>query len=192
MTDIIFQGAQILNAREYDQIRDNLNPTHRHIFDGLMFTGMRIEEFWRFVAHPEWFHPDRQYVELPRGSILKVKAKQKERMVLLSNVGVRAVKDMVHSIKRGDIQHITRQGWRENLQRAATKAGLSIKGITPKMCRKTWVSWLMAVYPEDGLRIAASMGHDTTTLINHYLGLPFSNSEREQIRTYVSGWGGRS
>src|SRR5690606_364927 len=102
MTDIIFQGAQILNAHEYDMIRDHLNPSHRLICDGMMFTGMRVEEFWRFVAHPEWFHADRQYVELPRGSILKVKAKQKERMVLLSNVGTRAIKDMVHAIKRGD------------------------------------------------------------------------------------------
>jgi integrase len=107
-------------------------------------------------------------------------------------VGTRAVKDLIHAIKRGEIQKITRQGWREDLQRAAVKGDLSTQGITPKMCRKTWVSWLMAIYPEDGLRIAASMGHDTATLIHHYLSLPFSNSERDQIRTYVAGWGGRN
>lgn len=192
MTDIILKGAQILNAHDYDLIRDNLNPSHRLIFDGLIFTGMRVEEFWRFIDHPQWFHADRQYVELPRGSILKVRARQKERMVLLSNVGTRAVKDLVHAVKRGEIRKITRQGWREDLQRAARKGGLSTQGITPKMCRKTWVSWLMTVYPDDGLRIAASTGHDTTTLIHHYLNLPFSNSEREQIRMYVVGWGGRN
>ena len=192
MTDIVFQGAQILNAQEYDQLRDHLNPTHRLIFDGMMFTGARTTEFWRFVAHPQWFHADRQYVELPRGSILKVKVKQRERMILLSNVGTRAIKDLVHAIKRGDIKRITRQGWREDLMRAADKAGLNPRGISPKMCRKTWVSWLMATYPDDGLRIAASMGHDTATLIRHYLNLPFSQNEREQIKTYVAGWGGRT
>jgi hypothetical protein len=50
----------------------------------------------------------------------------------------------------------------------------------------------MATYPEDGLRIAASAGHDIRTMQNHYLSLPFSNVERERIRFYVIGWGGRS
>ena len=190
MTNLYFQGAQILTPTEYDLLRDQLNPSHRLIWDGMIFTGMRVQEFWRFVEHPEWFHPDRSYVELPKGAILKVKAKQKERMVLLSNVGVRAIKDLVSAIKRGEVEPISVAGWRQNLVRAATKANIPLRGLTPKMARKTWVSWLMAVYPTDGLRIAASMGHDTGTLIRHYLNLPFAQHEREQIRMYVSGWGG--
>ncbi|MFA5410046.1 MAG: hypothetical protein WC343_14830 [Bacilli bacterium] len=190
MSEIVFQGAQILTPAEYDRLRDQLNPTHRLIWDGMIFTGMRIEEFWRFVEHPEWFHPARSYVELPKGSILKVKAKQQERAVLLSNVGVRAIKDLTSAITRGEVERISTAGWRQNIVRAATKAELPLKGLTPKMARKTWVSWLMAVYPTDGLRIASSMGHDTGTLIRHYLTLAFAQHEREQIRMYVSGWGG--
>lgn len=193
MTSIVKQGAQILNPSEYNAIRDQLNREHRLIFDGLIFTGMRAEEFWRFLDHPVWFHPDRQFVELPRGSSLKVKAKQKERMVLLSHVGARAVRDLVDAIKRGDMEGVTRSraGWSQNLTRAALKAEIeNMRGITPKMTRKTWVSWLMQIYPNDGLRIAASMGHDTQTLINHYLGLPFTAQEREQIKPLVAGWGG--
>ena len=192
MTDIIKQGAQILNPDEYEKLREHLNPTHRLIFDGLLFTGMRIEEFWRFVENPKWFHYERQYIELPPGSILKVKTKQRERSVMLSNIGTRAIMDLTSAIKRKEIEHISSAGWRQNLTRAAIKAGLDLRGITPKMLRKTWVSWLMAIYPEDGIRIASSAGHDIRTMQTHYLSMPFSNSERERIKFYVSGWGGRS
>lgn len=192
MTDIIKQGAQILNPDEYEQMREQFNPKHRLIFDGMLFTGMRLEEFWRFVANPQWYHPGRQYIELPPGSILKVKAKQRERLVMLSNIGTRAITDLVSAIRRKEIEHITQAGWRQNLIRAATKANLDLRGITPKMLRKTWVSWLMAAYPEDGLRVASSAGHDIRTMQVHYLSLPFSQVERERIRFYVIGWGGRS
>jgi len=203
MTDIIKQGAQILSAQEYEKIRSHLNPVHQLIFDGMLFTGMRIEEFWRFVEHPEWFHPDRQYVELPPGSILKVKAKQKERLVALSFIGTSKVRDLVAAIMRGVIKPITKQGWGQNLKRAAKKAGLDFQvkdvktgkmkdTVSPKMLRKTWISWLMLWYPQDGLRIASSSGHDTGTLIRHYMSLPFSPQEKEQVKAYVIGWGGNS
>ena len=192
MTEIIKQGAQILNAVEYEKIRSNLNQTHQLIFDGQLFTGMRIEEFWRFVEHPEWFHPDRQYVELPPGSILKVKAKQKERLVLLSFIGTSKVRDLVAAIYRGEIKSITKQGWGQDLKRAALKSDMNIRGISPKMLRKTAISWLMLWYPNDGLRIASSAGHDTGTLIRHYMSLPFSPQEKEQVKAYVIGWGGNS
>lgn len=193
MTEIIKQGAQILSPSEYEALRSALNPRHQLIFDGMIFTGMRIEEFWRFVQHPEWFSPERQFIGLPPGSILKQKTKQKERTVLLSNFGTRAIRDLVASIKRGEIQHITKAGWKQNLQRAALKAEFkNMKGIVPKMTRKTWISWLMLCYPEDGLRIASSSGHDTNTLIRHYLSLPFLPAEKEQVRAYVIGWGGRT
>jgi len=203
MTEIIKQGVQILNAAEYEKIRSQLNQVHQLIFDGMLFTGMRIEEFWRFIEHPEWFHADRQFVELPPGSILKVKAKMRERTVLLSNIGTRAIRDLVGAVYRGEIKHITKQGWGQNLRRAAIKAGMNIQvmdaktgkpryTVAPKMLRKTWISWLMLCYPEDGLRIASSSGHDTGTLMRHYLSMPFSPQEKEQIRAYVIGWANRT
>ena len=111
---------------------------------------------------------------------------------MLSNIGTRAITDLVSAIKRKEIEQITQASWRQDLVRAAIKSNMDLKGITPKMLRKTWVSWLMAIYPEDGLRIASSAGHDIRTMQNHYLSLPFSNVERERIRFYVHGWGGRS
>ena len=192
MTDIIKQGAQILSASDYNRLRSQLNPQHRMVFDGLIFTGMRGEEFWRFMDHPKWFHPERQFIELPPGAILKIEAKQKERTVLLSHVGVRAIRDMLDAQDRGALSGVTRSraGWRANLLRAAINAGLSPRGITPKMTRKTWVSWLMSTYPNDGIRIAAATGHDTNTMTNYYLSMPFTIQEREEIKSLVAGWGG--
>ncbi len=192
MTDIIKEGAQILSPKEYEAIREQMNPGHRLIFDGMLFSGMRIEEFWRFVKNPMWFHPDRQYIELPRGSILKVAAKQKERSVILSNIGTRAIRDLVSAIARGEVKPISKVGWNQNLKRAAGKAGVNSRGIMAKMTRKTWVSWLMVIYPSDGLRISASSGHTIGIMQRHYLSLPFSTAEREQIKMYVVGWGGNA
>jgi integrase len=192
MTDIIKEGAQILSPKEYEAIREQMNPGHRLIFDGMLFSGMRIEEFWRFVRNPMWFHPDRQYIELPRGSILKVAAKQKERSVILSNIGTRAIRDLVSAISRGEVKVISKVGWNQNLKRAAAKAAVNPRGIMAKMTRKTWVSWLMVIYPSDGLRISASSGHTIGIMQRHYLSLPFSTAEREQIKMYVVGWGGNT
>lgn len=191
MTNIWKQGAQILNADEYERLRQELNTTHRLIFDGLLFTGMRGEEFWRFVENPHWFQPDRQYIQLTREAIKKRATRFKERDVLLSNIGTRAIRDLVGEVRMGKIKPITRMAWGDDLKRAAEKAKIEPKGIVPKMTRKTWVSWLMVIYPEDGLRVAHSLGHDIRTMQDHYLSLPFSKSEIEQIRPYVVGWGGR-
>jgi len=192
MTEILIkQGARVLTPEEYKTLRSALNPKHKLIFDGMLFTGMRIAEFWRFVDHPQWFHPGRQYIDLPKGASLKKKAKMQERMIMLSHMGNRAIEDLVDAINRGEIEKISRVGWNDNLKRAAINSGLDLKGIVPKMTRKTWVSWLMVTYPEDGLRVAASSGHDTKTMQYHYLNLPFSRQEQQEIKGYVIGWGGR-
>ena len=138
MTDIIKQEAQILNAQEYDQIRAELNPTHRLVFDGMIFTGMRTTEFWSFVDNPHWFHPDRQYIGLTRSAIKKTRTRYKERSVLLSHVGNRAIRDLVDAVQRGEIKRISHMGWGEDLKRAAAKAKIPCQeGIVPKMTRKT-------------------------------------------------------
>jgi len=37
---------------EYERMREQLNPRHRLIFDGMLFTGMRIEEFLEVRGEP--------------------------------------------------------------------------------------------------------------------------------------------
>lgn len=110
MTNIWKSGAQILSPDEYERLRAELNPTHRLVFDGLLFTGMRVEEFWAFCENPHWFQPDRQYIHLSKAAIKKVKTRYKERSVMLSNIGNRAIRDLVSAIQDGRIKRISRMG----------------------------------------------------------------------------------
>lgn len=187
---IIKNDTRILTPLEYEQIRGHLNTIHRVRFDASLFSYMRDVEFGRFILHPDWFMPERMCIHLPVGSILKVKAKQKERDVLLSNIGVRAIVDLKDHIRKGDIKPISRRGWNDDLTRAARKAGLDTTGIVPKMARKTFISWLMSSFPRDSDRITSASGHSHQTLIDHYLNTPFSTEERAKIYIYTQGWGG--
>jgi integrase len=83
-----------------------------------------------------------------------------------------------------------RVAFRDALKRYAKAAGIGIEGITPKMFRKTCVSWLVACYPEKSLYIQASMGHDADTIVNNYLGLGFTAEQIGSMRTkYLNDWG---
>jgi integrase len=187
------QEARILTPKEYNRLRDAFREQkHKLLLDGMLYTAMRIEEFWRFLEHPEWFNYDRMNIHLPKGASLKVKAKMKERDINLSALGVRVIRDLVDAKRRGEITHISRRGWNDDLVRAARRAGLPLDGIVPKMTRKTYISWLMAVIPDDGLRIAASSGHSSATMITHYMNTPFSDAERNEIKLHIQGWNGRS
>ena len=50
-----------------------------------MLTGMRYEEFLRFLDKPQWFDPERSAIHLPREASLKKKRTQPERYIQLSN-----------------------------------------------------------------------------------------------------------
>jgi integrase len=189
---LLISGARVLTPEEYEALRSSLSPDHRPIFDGLIFTGMRGTEFKRFTQHPEWHDSTRMYIGLPKTASLKAKARVRERPVLLSTLGNRVIRDIADSAKRGKIYFGSRQTWVNNLIRAAEKAGLDPEGIMPKMARKTWVSWLMASYPEDAMRISFAMGHDIRTMQEHYLNMPFSRQEIDSIKPYVQGWGNHS
>ncbi|MCX6682147.1 MAG: hypothetical protein NTY71_04085 [Methanoregula sp.] len=189
---IIKQGARILTPDEYEALRSHLNPKHRLIFDAMLFSGMRGAEFWRFFQHPEWFNEKRGYIHLPKSAVLKKKAGQREREIMLSNIGSRSIRDFVGAVRNKEIKYISRFAWFFDLKRAARKAGIGDEGITPKLTRKTWVSWLMACFPDDGLRISSSLGHSVDILQKHYLSVVFSDQEKQKIRMYVSGWNGRN
>jgi integrase len=186
---LLVSETRVLTPAEYEELRSQLSPDHRLLFDGLIFTGMRATEFERFLEHPEWYDPNRQYIGLPKGASLKVKARVRARPILLSSFGNRAMRDLIDNVRRAKVHFASRQSWRNNLSRAAEKAGLEPEGIVPKMTRKTWVSWLMASYPQCAMQISFSMGHDLRTMQEHYLNLPFSKKEIEEIRPYVQGWG---
>lgn len=195
MKPIIKQKTRILTPYEYRAIRGNLNREHRLLFDGLIFTGMRGTEFEMFMNNLDWFDARRQCISLPTSAILKSKTKFRERDVLLSDMGVRAIEDLSYAITKDGLESFTREAWRQDLKRAAIKADIPVVGIVPKMSRKTCVSWLVSAFSKSdrgniSLLIAASMGHDLQTMMQHYLSIPFSLQERQDIETFTRGWGG--
>lgn len=185
-TPIIKQGSRILPPDEYLLIRKSLKSHHQILLDGLIFTGMRGEEFWRFLQNPKWYDPDRMVIHLPRQASFKVRSKQRERDIHLSNWG----QQVIERVFDKDLETISRVAWRGDLLRAAKRAGINPEGIVPKMTRKTWESWLVSSFPSMTVQIALSQGHTSLTAMEHYLNLSFTSTEKEDMKKYVSGFCG--
>lgn len=181
---IVKQGSRILMPSEFAAIRSALKPNDQLVVDGLLATGMRVVEFWRFCKNTDWYKPSRRCIDMPRGSILKVKAKQAERTVLLSTWGVTIVEQLIKNPPREK----SKQGLHQLLQRAAVRSGVNPKYINSKMFRKTLISWLVYSGYDTGL-ISVSAGHDTEIMQKHYLAIGFPRQEVEDIKYYTIGWG---
>jgi integrase len=182
---IIKQKTRILRPSEYTLFRDCLNPTHQILADVALNTGMRWVEIWGLVQNPRWYRASRRCIELPLGSIKKVRCLHKERTVCLTASGCDAVETL---FKLHLKKPVTRSNLNESLKLAASKS-IGPEGITPKMFRKTLVSWLIKTSPEKAFEISASMGHDLNTMRMHYVGIAFERKDVEDMRGFLKGWG---
>jgi integrase len=145
-------------------------------------------EFWSLVDHPEWYHASSRLIDLPaEGAAKKVKTSKKDRTIRLTADGCKAL-ELVFGCKVGFRE---RSAMGKALKRAAERAGLGVKGITPKMFRKMLASYLVEVRKDlgvDALEITANMGHDEKTLRDHYLGIGFTVQEHSDILEFLRGW----
>jgi integrase len=82
----------VLRPSEWETIRDALGMDTKRICTSLLVTGMRHAELQRFRVNPDWL--DGKFIFLLKGSMLKVKAKQKERAIRLSDMGKTLIKDL--------------------------------------------------------------------------------------------------
>lgn len=182
---LIRKDTAILTPFETLKIRENLNEKYQAIADGLLHTQMRVEELWEFMRHPEWYSASRRCIDLPKGAIKKVKTLHKERTTRLSIAGCLAVEYLV----KMNPNKVSRQAMGPALKRAAKKAGFKLVGITPKMYRKTMISWLMTCMPEKMYMISGSAGHTIETMQDHYTNLAFDKRDLEDMRVILKGWG---
>jgi len=184
----IYKGnIRILTPSEYDAIRKQCNTQdYRTILDTMLLTGMRYVELKRLRSHPEWFDDTRCVIRLPAEASRKKKRTIPERYVFLSSRAM-AIVPYFFEIKK-PLPAI--QNWRRNLKIWADKAGVGNKGISAKTTRKTWESWLMASGMSESY-IFISQGHDPRTALRHYVNLPFSKAEIEDMKNYVANWGSR-
>jgi integrase len=186
MTDIILkQGARILFPGDYEKLRAQMPEYYQIICDAALLSGMRPVELERF--EPSWYRGSRRVLQLPKDSCLKEKCQFKERTIRLSLAGCDAFDKLTAAVLK---KRPKRVAFRDALIRYAKLAGIGPEGMSPKMFRKTLVSWLVACYPEKSLYIQASMGHNGDTIVNNYLGLGFTRDDIELMRTkYLNEWG---
>ena len=83
--------VRILRPSEFEVLREAMDNDTKRIATSLLLTGMRYAELQRFRVNPDWL--DGKFIYLPRGSMLKVKAKQKERAIRLSDMGRTLIAD---------------------------------------------------------------------------------------------------
>jgi len=84
--------VRILRPSECETLRDAMDINTKRICTSLLVTGMRYAELQRYRENPDWL--DVKFIYLPRGSMLKVKAKQKERAIRLSDMGKTLIGDL--------------------------------------------------------------------------------------------------
>lgn len=188
---ITIQGARILFPSHYEMLRSVMPERYQVACDALLMTGMRPVEFERM--QPDWYRGPLRIVKLPDGACLKQKCEYKARTVKLSLPGCDAVDKYLHyEGKPAPAPSSSKVAFRDGLRRYADAAGIGTEGITTKMFRKTWCSWLVACFPDRMAYIQASMGHNSDTIAQHYLGLVFPEFEIEEKmrKVYMVGWGG--
>jgi integrase len=181
---IIKQGTRILVPKEYAKFREQLNPVYQNIADVLLYTGMRVEEFWAFCDHPTWYKASRHCISLPKGSIKKVKCLNKERDITLNEMGCKVIETM----QALEYKKVTRHAMNQAFKLAASKS-IGVEGIAPKMFRKTCISWLVKIYPSLHLNIAASSGHSLEVMRQHYLSTSFAKEDVDDMKVWFQGWG---
>ncbi len=182
---ILKGNVRVLRPIEYEALRNgaaDFDPGNPINLDGLLLTGMRYREACRFQDHgSSWF--DGSFVYLPKEAQLKEASLQRERFIHISPGKVEAIRLFLVNRKLPSAW----QTWRENLVRWAVNGRLNPVGMSPKTTRKTYESWLAKVYPERLLEVAMRQGHTSGTQARYYLNLPFTESDVEMMKPWVSG-----
>jgi integrase len=182
--------TRVLTPYEYFKLKEKLEPNYICICEVLLHTGMRMPELIGFSKHPEWYDARRRCIELPTEVIRKQKTVYKTRQVNLTLDGCKAV-EYFHKMIHDNLHIPSRQAMLGVLCRAAVLAELpeGDKGISPKMFRKTLVSWLMKAFPERMFEIAANMGHTLSVMQTNYTNLSFATEDTDDIKKFLKGWG---
>ena len=146
-----------------------------------ILSGLRYVEAQRVQGNPDWV--EGRFIHLPEEAQRKAKRTQLERWVKLSDKGKTLIRFFFKTPPLPDWKT-----WVENLDRWAGREGLDPTGLSVKSTIKTWESWLLSQHPERTLEIMLSQGHDETTSIRHYAGLPFTKADKDAMIEWTAGW----
>ena len=186
---IIVKGTRVLRPSEYVILRSQMNDDQQLILDSLLLTGMRYEELLRFHDHPEWL--DDGAIHLPAEAVLKGRKikdpDERQRWVRLSIRG-KAVLEHLHRVEMPKRVAFDQMLKRKALKAVEASPGFNPMKISAKSMRKTYASWLRSYYPQMSDYIFLSMGHSSRTELRHYLGIPFSDRDKMEMREWTEGW----
>ncbi len=152
-------------------------------FKMLLLLGCRYVEAQYIQLNPKCYDKEGRNVRI---STLKVRVKNKTRNIKLSNMGVNEIGHFFNTDKNLPEQHT----FDKKLKRWAILAKLDKPkiGISQKMLRKTWESWLIDFYTGSDMKILKSQGHTESVALEHYTGIPFTPKDRELMKEFVEGW----
>ena len=181
MKPIIKSRVRILRPNEYEQLRLNISLEKQTQLDVLLLGGMRYVEAQRLQKNPEWF--DGNFIHLPEGAQKKKKRKQRERWIRLNPLAKAKIPYFFEGKLLPNIN-----SWNFWLKRVGEKSGIGSKGLSAKTTRKTWESWLAFYYPSQISLIFLSQGHTDLVSLQHYLNMPFLESDKVEMKNWVEGW----
>jgi integrase len=174
--------TRILYPLEYSKLRNATPVKYQNNLDVLLCTGMRYVEAKMLQKNPDWYDETRKFIQLPQGIEKKKRQVFKQRYIKLSNYGNMQMRSFFKGSRLPAINN-----WTVDLKRWMNDAGLSDISLSAKTLRKTWESWLMMMYPENQMNILLNQGHTSSVSINHYISLPFNESDKRQMSIFTSG-----
>lgn len=188
---ITVKGRRVFRPWEYQIFRSALTEDKRVIADILLLTGMRYEELLRLHDNPQWIDYESGMIHLPEIAVKKGKhlseTVQTERWVRLS-IRAKGVLPMLFRVEM-----TSRTAFDQMLKRRANAAADDNPTFRPNKIsvisfRKTCASWLRVYYPMHMDQIFLSMGHSRLTELRHYLGLPFTDTDKLGMKEWEEGW----
>jgi len=150
-------------------------------FEMTFMLGMRYEEAKWAQNHPENYDKEAGNFKI---STNKVKVKDKIRLVRLST----KARNIIQSFFNADKKLPTMDGWNKKLKYYAKLSGMSDAGISSRMMRKTYESWLMFYYPDRKYEILQSQGHSELTALRHYIKTSYNEKDKIIMKEFVDGW----
>ena len=175
----------VLTPHETDLLLDTMTIENKIRANYLLETAMRISEAKYVQQHPECFRKENTTIFLPMVEGMgKVKCTIKNRPIQLSTRGIDAV-EKFFAFKATLPSY---QAMEQSIKISGKNAGFDASVLTPKMWRKTMVSWLMAVFPERQMQISFSCGHDYNTMRNHYLVYGWRKEDKNDMKERLDGW----
>lgn len=177
---IVRTGVRIFRPNELTKLINAIPKLeHKIRFETLLYTGCRYSEIVWLHKHPEAF--DGNFISMPS---CKTWCKESHRYIRLNMMGRQFVTLFLRNKRGLPAQSV----WDRNLIRWAKAANLDSSHISSKSTRKTWESYLVAQYPNRFVEIVLSQGHTKECAMEFYLGMPFNDKDKEDMKFYTDGW----